>query len=137
MFSLPDSSVGKIAAPASQCRGFESHSSLDVFCKLRWSFPHCKGMNRQAERGKIVISPDRFRQVPLAIFFASQPNRKPVHQLTFRQSTSFRLKRPKRCKGFLCLLISSQEVDCTDESLQSHVSSAVKRLHNAMAPCHA
>ena len=29
----------------------------------------------------------------------------------------------------------SQEVDCPDESLLSHVSLAVKRLHNAMAPC--
>jgi len=28
-----------------------------------------------------------------------------------------------------------QEVDCLDESLQSHVSSAAKRLHNAMSPC--
>ena len=39
-------------------------------------------------------------------------------------------------QGLLCSRISSQEVDCADESLQSHVSSAVKRLHNAMKPCH-
>ncbi|CAH3014813.1 unnamed protein product [Porites evermanni] len=32
--------------------------------------------------------------------------------------------------------LDTLEVDCLDESLHSHVSSAVKRLHNAMAPCH-
>lgn len=39
--------------------------------------------------------------------------------------------------SFALFLIYSQEVDCAEEILQSHVSSAVKRLHNAMAPCHA
>lgn len=31
--------------------------------------------------------------------------------------------------------LNTLEVDCLDESLQSHVSSAAKRLHNAMSPC--
>ncbi|KAJ7369824.1 Cleavage and polyadenylation specificity factor subunit 3 [Desmophyllum pertusum] len=32
--------------------------------------------------------------------------------------------------------LDTLDVDCTDESLHSHVSSAAKRLHNAMSPCH-
>lgn len=32
--------------------------------------------------------------------------------------------------------LETLEVECPDESLQSHVACAVKRLHNTMVPCH-
>ena len=34
------------------------------------------------------------------------------------------------------LIFLSKEVECSDESLQSHVACTVKRLHNTMVPCH-
>lgn len=32
--------------------------------------------------------------------------------------------------------LETLEVECSDESLQSHVACTVKRLHNTMVPCH-
>ena len=36
----------------------------------------------------------------------------------------------------IILFYLSKEVECLDESLQSHVACTVKRLHNTMVPCH-